>query len=231
MDITRRAIAKAAWTAPVIAVATQAPAYVASPSTNNSSINGYMEVNTQKRDGNARISFDSSVSGSVNGIPYGLFLLSTSAADVITNMYVEFDILGANIPDIFGQASDTNWLNGQRLGNIVQKDGLTYTRYRLEYTGGLTDQSNPARRELDDLVITTDWYNPPVGTNVTYWVRRFVTINGQQRFFQRRNGDNGFIDYAGEGPGNSPTPINGRMTLSLNKDASSGETSKIRENV
>lgn len=218
---TRRNLVRgAAWSVPVIAVAAQAPAFAVSPTLNNA-INGWVTV-SNPNDGSSRANWSLNGNrnqGSYQGTPYGLYVLGTNAADVISAAAIELDIAGNN--NISWDPSGTSWDSVTRVGTIVRNEdgdgGLTapvrFTRYRFQYTGGYTSITSGGveRKWLDDFIVTSGNYDPPSYNGsgdsnkggLTIWMRRFVTVNGQQRFFERRQGDMGFLDYFGGGAGSA----------------------------
>lgn len=202
MDVTRRTFTRTVpWSVPVVAVAAKAPAFAASNPSENNSINGWVQVTDEKRNNNrqGRIRFNSDVAGSINGLPYGLYLLDTNVNDMFGPARIEIDVLG-NIPgNIFGSAG-AGWPAPTRVGAVQRNDpdgSRTYTRFSFPY-GGTYTRRNDGRVWLLDFDVTTSWYDLPARGGITYWFRRFVTINGVERTFERRNGDLGFIEYSGQ---------------------------------
>lgn len=201
-DVSRRNFNRGvAWSVPVIAVAATAPAFAASQQSTNNSINGWVQVTDEKRDRNreGRIRFNSNVNGTIDGLPYGLYLLNTQPNDIFGPARIEIDVLGNITGNIFGDPGD-GWPVPIRVGTIVRNDdgvNRTYTRYRFAYNGTYTRRSD-GRVWLSNFDVTTSWYDLPSQGGITYWMRRFVTINGEERKFERRNGDLGFIEYDGQ---------------------------------
>lgn len=202
MNVDRRTITRTvAWSVPVVTMAAAAPVFATSQPSKNNSINGWVQVTDEKRDRNreGRIRFNSDVNGTIDGLPYGLYLLDTNINDSFGPARIEIDILG-NVPgNIFGDPGD-GWPVPTRLGTRVRNDdgvNRTYTRYSFPYSGTYTRRSDD-RVWLADFDVTTSWYDLPNQGGITYWFRRFVTINGVERAFERRNGDLGFIEYDGQ---------------------------------
>lgn len=209
-EINRRTIVRnVAWSVPVVSAVATVPAFAASPS-RNTSINGWVSVSSDNRwtlNGNRNQGF-------YQGTPYGLYVLGTNNSDVLSNAAIELDIAGNN--NISWNPSGSTWDNVVRVGTVVRNEdgsnGLTspvmFTRYRFSYSGGFTSITSGGveRKWLDDFIVTSGSYNPPAynGNTTsnrggeTIWMRRFVTINGAQRFFERRQGDMGFLDYNGQ---------------------------------
>ena len=213
-DMNRRTVLRTgAWSVPVIAAVATAPAFAASPTLNNS-IFGWVTVDSNGNDWNLNGNRNQ---GSYQGNPYGLYVLGTNAVDVLSNAAIELDIAGNN--NISWPSAGAGWSAGIRKGTIVRNEdganGLTapvrFTRYRFEYTGPFTSITSGGveRKWLNDFVVNSGDYTSPAynGNNdsnrggETIWMRRFVTVNGAQRFFERRQGDMGFLDYYGGGPG------------------------------
>ena len=210
MDVTRRTLVRhAAWSAPVVAMAAAAPAFAASQQSTNNSINGWVQVTDEKRNNNreGRIRFNSDVSGTIDGLPYGLYLLNTMPNDVFGPARIEIDVLGNIAGNIFG-APGEGWPAATRIGTKVRNDdgtNRTYTRFSFPY-GGLYTRRSDGRVWLGDFDVISSWYNLPNTGGITYWFRRFVTINGVERQFERRNGDLGFIEYDGSVSARSAAP-------------------------
>lgn len=199
----------AAWSVPVVAMAAAAPAFAASPSVNNS-LFGWVSVDSNGDDWNLNGNRNQ---GTYQGAPYGLYVLGTNAADTISNAFIELDIAGNN--NLSWPSAGTGWTGGSRQGTITRnEDGVggltrpvTFTRYRFNYSGPFTSITSGGveRKWLNDFVVNSSDYNSPDynGNTAdnrggeTIWMRRFVTVNNQQRFFERRQGDMGFVDYYG----------------------------------
>lgn len=213
-DLTRRSVVRgAAWSVPVISVAATAPAFAVSPTLNNS-LFGWVSVDSNNDRWNLNGNRNQ---GTYQGAPYGLYVLGANAADVLTNAAIELDIAGDN--NITWNPTGTHWDTVARVGTIVRNEdgnnGLTapvrFTRYRFTYTGEFTSITSGGveRKWLTDFIVTSSTYTPPTYSGnsdtkrggETIWMRRFVTVNGIQRFFERRQGDMGFLDYYGGGPG------------------------------
>lgn len=207
---SRRAVTLAAgWAAPTIVMAAKAPAFAASPSLNNA-LQGYVSVGTDyNKQGRVQATFDGDRSqGTVNGIPYGLYVdIEDGGTATYSDAFIEIDMLGnfaagTDNSQLSYSGMPASWSSVSRTGTVTRNDdgtNRTYTRFRFSYSGTFTREGD--RTWLQDFYARTNYHNEPNAGGTTYWFRRFVKVNGQQRFFERRNGDLGFIDYYGGGAG------------------------------
>ena len=195
----RRVTAATAWSVPVIAVASTAPAYATSIR-KDPGINGWMLVTTTDQGRTSYdLRFDSDEPGTgPDGAPFGLYIYDpnlnpagTAPADVYTaasiTLWIRTDRSTNPATTITKAGSGAGWSSPVNVGVRTKPDGLSYRGYRFDYSGAYTLQSD-GRVWLTDLVVVMD---DIASADATYWVERAITINGKFETFQRRNGARG----------------------------------------
>ena len=195
----RRVTAATAWSVPVIAVASTAPAYATSIR-KDPGINGWMLVTTTDQGRNTYdLRFDSDEPGTgPDGAPFGLYIYDpnlnpagTASADVYAaasiTLWIRTDRSTNPATTITKAGSGAGWSNPVNVGAHTKPDGLSYRGYRFDYSGAYTLKPD-GRVWLTDLVVVMD---DIASADATYWVERAITINGGLETFQRRNGARG----------------------------------------
>lgn len=204
---SRRTLVRgAAWSVPVVAVATAAPAMAATLRM-DPGINGWV-LNTASPSGcNHSLTVDSNRPGTgPDGAPFGLYIYDTNDDDVITNATMTYWIEGTHTGVTWSTLTGHSpcWSYQGSVGTEVKPDGITYTGYRWNYTCAIdpTDRTlgsdGVERVFLGHFRVRSSNFSTPgrCGTAPTYWTQRAITIttveNGTEIFtFQRRNGRRG----------------------------------------
>ena len=186
MNMNRRNVLKtAAWTAPVVTLATAAPAFATSPVRKDPGINGWVLINHGTSKG-----FDATFNSNPqpapqtpDGAPFGLYLYDTVAGDLFSAGSITYWFRGK--PDEINRTG-SGWSSGTYVGTQSKPDGLTYHGYRFDYSGPFNRQGDIVW--LNHLKVTAEDVD---SDDATFWVERSVAINGQVYTFQRRNGERG----------------------------------------
>lgn len=207
--VSRRTLTRgAAWAAPVMVVAAAAPAYAASLR-KDPGINGWVLNTPTDLTGSCRWSLrvDSTPSpagATPDGAPFGLYVYDTLPSDVLTQARITYWIIGNQTATWAANAQHSScWSNPVRGTPSVKSDGQTYTPYTFTYACAInaaattTGPDGVARLFLGGFDTTATFTQPASLCNdVTYWTQRFITINGVQYTFERRNGTRGAISPA-----------------------------------
>lgn len=199
--ISRRTLtAGVAWSVPTIAVAGAAPA-IASSLRKDPGINGWVNNSPRSRGGCSwTLEVDSTASGTgPDGAPFGLYVYDVEDDMAIENPKLVYWIIGDQSATWTTLAGHSSCWNGPTRGTPQTKaDNLVYTPYTWEYTCDI----DPSTRQLDDdgveRLYLGDFHVRASFTqprdrcnNVTYWTQRFITIDGEEKTFERRNGSLG----------------------------------------
>lgn len=207
--VSRRTLTRgAAWAAPVMVVAGAAPAYAASLR-KDPGINGWVMNTPTDLTGSCRWSLrvDSTPSpagATPDGAPFGLYVYDTMPTDVLTQARITYWIIGNQTATWVANAQHSScWSSPVRGTPSVKSDGQTYTPYTFTYTCAInaaattTGPDGVARLFLGGFDTTATFTQPAaLCSDVTYWTQRFITINGVQYTFERRNGTRGAINPA-----------------------------------
>ncbi|WP_424464705.1 hypothetical protein [Pseudoclavibacter helvolus] len=181
---SRRSVLRAAaWTTPVIAFATAAPAFAASyPKTPG--INGWIEFHYPTSGGNGRVTVDATGTYPARG----LWINDVVSTTTVSSIYIVFHFRAASGTLNFTKSGSSQWSNLTRVGTI-QINGGNYISYRSNYTGPLP--LTPGRTFIpNDFVFTSQSVSG--GTRAPY-IDRFVTIDGAVQSFRRLIGGDGAL--------------------------------------
>ncbi len=132
-----------------------------------------------------------------DGAPFGLYVYDSETTDIITNARLVYWIIGS--PENLTWTSlpgHSNCWSSPFTGTLAQKsDGLYYTPYTFTYTcpidptQAVIDSDGVKRLYLGDFHVRASFRQlGSLCDNVTYWTQRFITINGEEFTFERRNG-------------------------------------------
>lgn len=198
-SVNRRTLAKGmAWAAPVVALASAAPATAASYRI-DPGINGWV-LNSPTSLGSCKytLEVDSTLSGNgPDGAPYGLYLYNVQSTAVISNAVLTYWIIGNQTATWVKNSGHSRcWSNAVRGTPATKADGLVYTPYVFTYTCPINPASVSAdgRLRLGGFHVTATFTQPDnLCRNVTYWTQRSITIDQdgsgpQVLTFERRNG-------------------------------------------
>lgn len=179
--VSRRTVVKgAAWAAPVVAMASAAPAFAASQ---NTSIQGYVQIG-----GNC-----SGLTINGTGSGYGLFIGNTTTSTTIANPYIIFFL---SAPSLTWTTSSGNsgWTAPVYIGHSTSIGGRTMYGYKTDLTTPVTARAGTTT--LPDLNFRTTSGNACPGGHTRLYAlgERHVTINGEARSY-----DNGvtILDFGG----------------------------------
>ncbi|MEE8868778.1 MAG: hypothetical protein SOH99_08140 [Acidipropionibacterium acidipropionici] len=172
--ISRRNIVKgAAWAAPVVAMASAAPAFAASQP-DNTSINGVVGISGKCRSqGGISVDIDSR-SGS-----YGLFVNNTTTSTTISDAYIIFYL---SVPGLSWSTAYGNdgWTAPVSTGMTKVVGTRTLYGYKTTYTKSITASRN--RTALGNIHVTaTGGSSCP--NNLYALGERHVTVNGEEKVY------------------------------------------------
>ena len=206
MSLSRRSVLRtAAWSAPVVTLATAAPAFATSPIRKDPGINGWVLV-SYGTDYGFDATFDSNpqpAPSTPDGAAFGLYLYDTVVGDVFKLASVTYWFRGK--PEKVTRTG-SGWSSGTYVGTETKSDGLTYHGYRFVYSGPFT-RTEPLVR-LDNLKVTAE---EVASGDATFWVERHITINNVAYGFERRNGERGPL---GNGFPSARRSISGKASAS-----------------
>lgn len=172
-DTTRRRVLQtAAWTVPVIALTTAAPAFAASPPRVFAIESGFgigWYPTTQGQTANGALQYDAKEPGQY------LRVTGTQSGDVLSNIYYEVLISTGWPAPTFTPipGSNTAWSTLANTGTTTVVAGVTYRVYRSSYTGTVTATGATTN-------VTTDFFfrsSGPYYAGQTAITRRYVTVN------------------------------------------------------
>jgi hypothetical protein len=173
--VSRRTVVKgAAWAAPVVAMASAAPAFAASPP-DNTSINGVVGISARCKWLQDGISVDIDSRSS----SYGLFVNNTTTSTTISNAYIIFYL---SMPNLSWSAADGNdgWTAPVSTGATKVVGSQTLYGYKTTYTKSITASRN--RTALGNIHVTaTGGSSCP--NNLYALGERHVTVNGEEKVY------------------------------------------------
>ncbi|PPF47036.1 hypothetical protein C5B85_01815 [Pseudoclavibacter sp. AY1F1] len=174
-DTTRRRVLQtAAWTVPVIAMTTAAPAFAASPPrvfAIESAFGLGWYPTTQGQTANGALQYDAKSPGQY------LRVTGTQAGDVLSNIYYEV-LISTGWPAVTFTpipGSNTAWSTLANTGTTTVVGGVTYRVYRSNYSGTVTATGTTTNIPVDFFFRSSG----PYYANQTGQTRRYVTVNSQ----------------------------------------------------
>lgn len=237
--VSRRTVVKgAAWAAPVVAMASAAPAFAASYDPPNYSINGWVNVGWDpsrcsgwpQRPRTTTVSFSSDRTNTGGQYQYGLYVLDAEGKS-ITNSSVTYWIEATDT-----LAATSVWVKSSQgwskdSGNPLSwtYDEKTYWGYRFNYSGPITKIGN--RWYLNDIDASVTFgfrTDAPCPTRINQWIQRDVTVDGEHLMFSRErwynltNGNSQLDRFLSEGGPNGSGADPGARTLA--RSASTSDT-------
>ncbi|PPG39286.1 hypothetical protein [Pseudoclavibacter sp. RFBA6] len=172
-DTTRRRVLQtAAWTVPVIAMTTAAPAFAASPPRTFEIQSGFgvgWYPATQGSSTNGALQYDAKSPGQY------LRVAGTQPGDVLSNIYYEVLISTGWPAPTFAPipGSNTAWSTLANTGTTTVVAGVTYRVYRSSYTGTVTATGATTNIPVDFFFRSPS----PYYSGQTVITRRYVTVN------------------------------------------------------
>lgn len=172
--VSRRTVVKgAAWAAPVVAMASAAPAFAASPP-DNTSINGVVGISGECRSqGGISVDIDS------RSRSYGLFVNNTTTSTTISDAYIIFYL---SVPGLSWSTAYENdgWTAPVSTGMTKVVGTRTLYGYKTTYTKSITASRN--RTALGNIHVTaTGGSSCP--NNLYALGERHVTVNGEEKVY------------------------------------------------
>lgn len=175
--VSRRTVVKgAAWAAPVVAMASAAPAFAASQP-ENTSINGYVGFSGKCtgwwNSAGTHVELDSR-EGS-----YGLFVKNTTITTTISNAFIIFYM---SIPNLTWStaAGNDGWTAPTSTGETKSVGGRELYGYKTEYNRSITATENTTK--LGNLHVTAQGANG-CPRDLVGLGERHVTVNGVEKVY------------------------------------------------
>lgn len=177
--VSRRTVVKgAAWAAPVVAMASAAPAFAASPP-ENTSINGYVVVS-----GSCKWNWPNSRRGTLDydsrSGNYGLFINNTTTSTTISNPSIIFYVSVSGLTWTTGEGN-IGWSAPVSTGGTISRNGVTFYGYKST----LSPTTVPATKgttKLSALHVIASQGGCFTST-VSVVTERHVIINGTERSY------------------------------------------------